>query len=449
MPRCLVFLVLVVLAADLPAQEQLRIHGSNTIGERLAPELARGWLQAEGFTEVLTVERAAEEVELHARRGDLVRVVELHAHGSSTGFKGLAEDRAHVAMSSRPAQASDASGGGVGRLDSPQQEVVLALDGIALIVHPDNPLRELSKPQIRAVFSGRIDDWAQLGRRPGRIALHARDSRSGTWESFRMLVLGEAALSASASRYESTRQLAAAVAADPDAIGFVGLVGVQGVKPLAVADGGAAVAPAREEVAVEDYPLARRLYLYLPPQPTSLARSFVEFALSDAGQQLVEQSGFVSQNVRAYASVARTDAPDDYRRLVRGAQRLSLNFRFASGSASLDNKAQRDLDRLTQFMRQPDQHGRPLLLLGFSDADETLPYLALALSNERVDYVVERLTQRGVDPARARGMGGAAPVAANDSPLGRQRNRRVEVWLGPAGHPKALSDQRPVSAGGR
>jgi phosphate transport system substrate-binding protein len=84
-------------------------------------------------------------------------------------------------------------------------------------------------------------------------------------------------------------------------------------------------------------------------------------------------------------------------------------------------------------MRRPEQHNRPLLLLGFSAAGETLPYLATSLSNERVDYVANRLTERGIDPARSRGMGGTAPVASNDSLLGKQRNRRVEVWLGPAG----------------
>jgi len=464
-----IFLFCLVLTTALsPAvgQERLRIHGSNTVGEKLAPELASAWLQAEGFSDIRRVEVAFEEIELHARRGASTRVVEIHAHGSSTGFKDLASGSADVAMSSRPSTAADAVAA-VGKLDSSEQEIVLALDGLAVIVHPRNSQRNLSKSQLQAVFAGRIQDWSELGRSErgrsergrselgrseqgqprGRIVLHARDEKSGTWESFRTLVLGSEALSTSALRYESTAQLAAAVAADPAAIGFVGLAGVQGVRALGISDGGAAVTPSREEVAVEDYPLSRRLYFYLPASPHTLSRSFIEFCLARDGQALVEKVGFISQNIRAYAGVPRVDAPQDYQLLVKGAKRLSLNFRFGSGAAFLDNKAQRDLDRLAAFMQQPDQQDQSLMLLGFSDADEALPVLAVALSNERVDYVANRLAERGVDPARSRGMGGAAPVAANDSQLGKQRNRRVEVWLRQAG-PRTASTVGASAAAG-
>ncbi|MGQ0801031.1 MAG: substrate-binding domain-containing protein [Pseudomarimonas sp.] len=424
----LLCLALTTGVAPAFAQERLRIHGSNTVGEKLAPELGRAWLQSDGYADIRRVEVAFEEVELHAKRGAAIRIVQIHAHGSSTGFKDLSSGSTDVAMSSRPSTAADAAGA-VGKLDSPEQEIVLALDGLAVIVHPRNPLRQLNKSQLLAVFAGRVQDWSELGPTRGRIALHARDDKSGTWESFRTLVMGSEPLSTSALRYESTAQLAAAVAADPSAIGFVGLAGVQGVRALGISDGGAAVMPSREEVAVEDYPLSRRLYFYLPATASPLSRSFVEFCLSREGQALVEKVGFISQNIRAYAGVPRGDAPADYQVLVKGAKRLSLNFRFGAGAAFLDNKAQRDLDRLATFMQQPDQQGQSLMLLGFSDADEALPVLAVALSNERVDYVANRLAERGVDPARSRGMGGAAPVAANDSLLGKQRNRRVEVWL--------------------
>jgi len=447
--RLLAVLFLVAtFSLPLAAQERLRLHGSNTVGERLAPELVSAWLRSTGYDDIRRVDVAFDEIELHARRGHETRIVEIHAHGSSTGFAGLAAGVADIAMASRPAAPADARPG-LGRLDSLEQEIVLALDGLAIVVHPGNPLRTLSKAQLQAVFSGRITDWSALdnsGQGPGRrIALRARDEKSGTWESFRTLVLGNAALMPGAQRYESTAQLAASVAADPNAIGFVGLVGVQGVRALAISDGGLAVGPSTDEVAVEDYPLSRRLYLYLPPRPTALAREFVDFALANRGQAVVERVGFVSQNIRPYAGVTRGDTPDEYQSLVRGARRLSLNFRFGAGAAFLDSKAQRDLDRLAEFMRQPVQADQRLLLLGFSDAAEAVPVLAVALSNERVDYIANRLSERGIDPARALGLGGAAPVAASDSPLGKQRNRRVEVWL--AGRREQMTGTGGVSGG--
>lgn len=181
--------------------------------------------------------------------------VELHSHGSSTGFTDLLAGRADLAMSSRPI--TDEERQRLGEV----REIVIALDGLAIIVRPSNALAQIKLRELRRVFAGEINDWSQLGGRPGRIALHARDDRSGTYDTFRSLVLGSAPLSRQAQRYESTEALAAAVARDPNAIGFVGLAGV---RALAVADGAQARAPSAREVAVENYALARRLFLYAP-----------------------------------------------------------------------------------------------------------------------------------------------------------------------------------------
>ncbi len=245
------------------------------------------------------------------------------------------------------------------------------------------------------------------------------------------MVLASAPLSTEARRYESTVELAAAVAADPLAIGFVGLVGVDDrVLALAISDGGAAVAPSEREVAVEDYPLSRRLFLYLPQDPKPLAREFVAFALSDQGQAIVAQAGFVSQRLSLYPALVAEASPADYRELVADAERISLNFRFGSGANFLDSKALRDLDRLRDFVRSDAGDGGQILLAGFADiGEQSAHYLALRLSEERADYIADQLLVRGLTVTRTRGFGGALPVAANDSESGRDRNRRVEVWL--------------------
>src|SRR3546814_8005483 len=96
---------------------------------------------------------------------------------------------------------------------------------------------------MRRIVTGQNSDWSQLVLPRGRIALHARDDKSGTWDSFRAMVLGDAPLSPRAERYESTAKLAAAVARDPLAIGFVGMSEVKGVQALAISDGAPAVKP--------------------------------------------------------------------------------------------------------------------------------------------------------------------------------------------------------------
>src|SRR3546814_6483461 len=86
--------------------------------------------------------------------------------------------------------------------------------------------------------------------------------------------------------------------------------------------------------------------------PSQLAQRFVAFAQSDRAQQTVERIGFVSQYVEPYPALVRADAPADYRRIVRNAQRLSLNFRFGSGSSFLDSKrSEEQTSELQSLMR--------------------------------------------------------------------------------------------------
>lgn len=411
------------------AASTLRIHGSNTVGETLAPALLEAWLRSEQREASGWQEQAAGERRLRA--GELV--VELHSHGSNTGIRDLFEGRADLAMSSRPlstAELRDGQARGLGQLDHPAHEYVIALDGLAIIVHPDNPLRGLALDQVRNIFAGEIDNWARVGGRNQPIRVLARDDQSGTYDTFRSLVLGNSTLARGAQRFESTAELAGEVAADPAAIGFVGVGGVGQARALAISDSGTrALEPRVAEVAVEDYLLTRRLYLYMRLGAGAEADRFAQFAVSDAAQPIVERSGFVAQTIRALPMTPPDDAPAEYRDLVRGAQRLSLNLRFGTGRSLLDSRAERDLTRLVRFMRDHAQPNQRLLLMGFADASETLPYLAITLANDRVDYVSRQLVDRGVSIGRARGIGGSLPVASNDNDWGRHKNRRVEVWL--------------------
>lgn len=426
--------IAVLAAPPLRAQDEtLRLHGSNTVGQRLAPALVREWAAARGLQETGSAKTAEEELRMVFADAQRRVVVDVHSHGTGTGYKDLVEGRADLWMASRPANAGEVAGAArVGRLDAPEQEHVIALDGLAIIVHPDNPVRGLSVDQVRDLFAGRIGDWSAVGGRPGAVKRYARDDKSGTYDSFRSMVLRDAALAPGTSRFESTDQLAAMVAADPAGIGFVGLAGVGPARALAVADVGTrALAADRVTVGTEDYVLSRRLFLYNREAPSALAGDFIEFALGARGQAVVERIGFVSQAVAAVDAAPRNDVSEEYLGLVSGARRLSLNFRFGARAALLDTKAQRDVARLADFMRRPESRGLDVILLGFTDGHEIGTYQAISLSNERVDLVAQALGEQGVGPRRVRGMGYAAPVASNETELGRARNRRVEVWVRP------------------
>ncbi len=189
-----------------------------------------------------------------------------------------------------------------------------------------------------------------------------------------------------------------------------------------------AITPNRFTVATEDYALARRLFFYVPQQAQPVARSLAHYALSLPGQQVVAQSGFVSQEIIS-GTLNMGVAHTEYYGLVKGAKRLSVNFRFHPGSAHLDNKARADIQRLAEYMAQQDNHKRELILVGFSDNNEAIPMQSLGLSVQRADSIADVLLGKGVVPRRVRGYGPAVTVASNENAHGREKNRRVEVWV--------------------
>ncbi len=431
--RILLFLGLTLLSIPGWGEElrRLRLHGSNTLGAELAPSLVKRWLQGMGYKDIDERRSAAAELVISARApGANLLQVEIKAHGSSTGFRSLKAGVTDIAMSSRPIKAHELEQlKQLGEMDGPKSEYVVGLDGIAVVVHRDNPLRQISKGQLRRIFAGEVLDWAELGGAAGPIRLYARDDNSGTYDTFRSLVLGKKKLGDAARRYESNAELSDAVSQDALGIGFVGLPYIRSARALAVADDiPLAIMPNRFSVATEDYVLARRLYFYLPEQTHPLARSLAEYALSAQGQQVVAETGFVSQQIitgHINAGVGHAE----YFNLVKGAQRLSLNFRFQPGSSLLDNKARQDIWRLVDYLGRLENRQRKLILVGFSDSNESIPMQSLGLSILRADGVADLLLSLGVAPRKVRGYGPAVTVASNETAQGREKNRRVEVWL--------------------
>jgi phosphate transport system substrate-binding protein len=245
-----------------------------------------------------------------------------------------------------------------------------------------------------------------------------------------MIVLGGNAISDSAVKYEDSEKLSDAVANDPNGIGFTGLPFVRSAKALAVSESGSRpLLPNRFTVSTEDYPISRRLFLYIPANPQNKwTRRFVEFALSRLGQNTLGMVGFVSQTIETVKPDLPKNAPRTYVKQTIDARRLNLDFRFRTGSSQLDNKAVRDLDRLVEFLSNPANQNQELLLFGFADKTGTTVG-NLALSKDRAKAVAEQLRSRGITPTLVTGYGKELPVASNETEPGRERNRRVEVWV--------------------
>lgn len=411
------------------ARTLLTIQGSNTIGAKLAPALVKGYLQEMGARKIEMFDHAENESQVFAQLNEEPITISIAAHGSSTGFTTLKALQADIAAASRPAKKQEIENlSPLTQLTSAASEHIIGIDGLAIIIHPQNPMQQLSVQQVAAIFSGAIKNWSELGGRVAEINLYARDDQSGTWDSFKRMVLGNSTLAAEAQRFEANDELSDRVSSDVNGIGFVGLPSVRRAKLVAIADGFAkALEPTRLSIATEDYALSRRLYFYTDDEPNNPhVQSFIKFTLSSKGQQIVAANGFISQHINIVEPLGFEDLPLDFQQLTEQGQRLTVNFRFKEGSAKLDNRALRDIERLVQFSQT--QPGKKLLLIGFGDQKRSQKRSQL-LSKLRAMAVRRELVKQGIYPKFSYGYGEQLPVASNLTEAGRFKNRRVEVWL--------------------
>ncbi len=238
-----------------------------------------------GSTTVLPIAQRAAEVFMDNNRGADISV---RGGGSSVGIASLLDGTCDIADSSRAIKESELQKA-LTRKVEPKAHVV-AMDGIAVIVNPSNPINALSKKQIKDIFTGKISDWSAAGGNSGKIVAISRDSSSGTYEAFGELVLNKQKTRADALLQASNQAVASTVARTPGAIGYVGLAYISSeVKALKV-DG---VIPSKETVLLAKYPVSRPLFMYTNGKPKGMVAEFIDFIKSPEGQQLAEEEGFV------------------------------------------------------------------------------------------------------------------------------------------------------------
>lgn len=432
----------VALAGSL--RPTFHIHGSNTLGSDCVPALVKAYLIHLGAKDVQVRPIHKEEVFISGKTAKGLSVgIEIQSHGSFTGFKGLADGAAELAMASTrlpdPDSIQGDSADSVAKrstleklrgLKSAATEYVVGLDGIAIIAARARAATSLSKKQVCDIFSGKISDWSQVDpAHPGAIKRYVRDKNSGTRKTFVDICYdGHDDLPASgANVFEDSHQLSSTVSEDGDAIGFIGLPFVSPASPIAV-DGRL---PGESSVRVEEYALTRRLYLYrnVPdPAESGYINDFVEFALSPEGQQIVRQVGFVDQEIKLENPDPVRGAPRDYLALTAGARRASLEVRFEASSAVMDSKAMRDIARLKKFLEDSHAAAQNVLVLGFADRTGTA-FRNCAISKERARLVDDQLHRIGVANTTWAAFGQAMPLTQETGPEGAAKNRRVEIWI--------------------
>lgn len=168
---------------------------------------------------------------------------------------------------------------------------LLARDGIALVIHPSNPITGLTTEQVILIYAGNITRWSQVGGEDKRIDVVAREEGSGTRTAFEEMVMGKTLIKADAILQPSNGAIVTAVSTDPQAIGFISFGYVdRSVKALAING----VTATGENAKSGSYPVVRPLYFLTKQQPAGLVKDFISYCTGPEGQSIIVQEGYIS-----------------------------------------------------------------------------------------------------------------------------------------------------------
>ena len=220
--------------------------------------------------------------------------------GSGTGLAGLINGSCEIAASSREIKAQEITLANKKGVDP--KEFKVALDGLAVVVNPGNPVKQLTIDQLAGIFTGKISNWKEVGGSDAKIVILSREVNSGTHVYFKEHVLrkGDAKsqeeFSSDALLLPSSQAIADEVKQNPSAIGYFGMGYIgkdhQAVSVAKDASSGY-VSPSVDAVISGQYPISRPLFIYTNGEPKGAVKQFLDYILSPAGQALVTKMDFV------------------------------------------------------------------------------------------------------------------------------------------------------------
>ncbi len=278
---------LVVLLTVMFATSAFAASGKNSI-------------QIKGSDTMVNLSQAWAEKYMDENTGDFVAVT---GGGSGTGLSSLISGTCDIAMSSRNIKDKEIALARQKGIDP--NEIKAALDGLAVVVNPANPVSKLTIGQLAGIFTGKISNWKEVGGKDEKIVILSREVNSGTHVYFKEHVLrkndsnSKEEFAPSALMLSSSQAIADEIAGNTAAIGYYGMGYIsKKQKPVAVAkdEKSAYIEPEIENVVNGEYPISRPLFLYTNGSPEGLVKKFVDYVLSKEGQDIVLATDFVPVN---------------------------------------------------------------------------------------------------------------------------------------------------------
>jgi phosphate transport system substrate-binding protein len=219
--------------------------------------------------------------------------IQVTGGGSGTGIAALINGGTDICEASRPMKDKEKEQVKA-RHGKDVKEMPVALDGIGIYVHQSNEIPFLTQAQLKAIYTGRLTNWKEVGGKGGKIVAYSRENNSGTYVFFKEHVLNNEDYAKEIQTLPGTAAIVNAVSKDPASIGYGGIAYASGIRavPIKKDDASQATSPSLQTVRTNEYPLSRNLFFYTVGEPAGETKTFIEWVLSPEGQKICEAVGY-------------------------------------------------------------------------------------------------------------------------------------------------------------
>jgi phosphate transport system substrate-binding protein len=214
--------------------------------------------------------------------------ISISGGGSGNGIKALIDRTTNIANSSRTIKKEEAEMAKAKGSDP--VEFIVAYDCIVPVVHPSNPIKDITVDQLKAMYKGEIRNWKELGGPNKPVVIISRDTSSGTYEVWEEKVMKKERVFPGALLQASNGAIVQAVSKNPNAIGYIGLGYMDNSVKMLSVNG---ITGSKETTLNKSFPVSRPLYMYTLGKPAGEIKMFMDYMVSGKGQKLVEEEGFI------------------------------------------------------------------------------------------------------------------------------------------------------------
>ena len=419
----------------IKAEILLRLCGNQEFCDILTQKLVEGFLTDAKYNNISKEITENNIIQIKAKKEDKTYQVNIEPVETNIAFEWLPYDKCDLLFSGKKINPKNSPDTDIYEAEQTESSHLIALDGIVFLVNSDNPVRSLNITEVKDIFSGLIKKWKKVGGKSGEINIYTPESSSDLYQFVQKHVLEDKKIKFH-KKYKHIKKLSKSLEKDPNGIAFCSLPFIGNNQALAIADNEIdSIRPSYFSVSTDEYILIRKLYMYtILVSASQSTLPFVSFIQSSKGQALIKQSGYVDCEVKSLGSRRelwqKPVNPAVFRKIVKitkNTKKLSMNFYFENNKHELVSDSYQKFKQLTSWLKQQTDV-KKIYAIGFSDSIGSYRHNCL-VALKRAEMVAKEMRISGIYVDEIVTACEEFPIASNQTEKGRNKNRRVEIWI--------------------